>query len=524
MKSIRTLLRKKLMLWIGAAIGFLFFLSAILVIYIGTRSDEWWSETVSSQLSKSLERKVDIQGDFHLDFGRIISVEASSVRISNPAWRESPDMLRLGKLLLEFDTFSLFGKTILIPRLELADIELELVENQDGKKNWIFGADSEQLSDSPSVSRPGKSITLPVGIEQLSLQNSRISLQQPGRERPLILQVDAITGSTDANGKAVFDGDGQLNELPYSLHALIEPGETGFNLRPSKLTVGEYQVTAEGHISVTDQLQAELDVTGAGPDLSLITRLVNTIQLPAWPFQAKGKMVITTQQITLSNVSGTAGKHSVEVDGPIDYTGSLQLDAKARGPSLQAVLNGLGYDVIPASAPYEAEAKIEIANNQLTVTAKQARLGPAKAVAKLNIPDLNSPAFLKVDVGELRTTDISASLAVVGLKLKLPRVMPANVTGQIEWNKNAARLSRVRGSIDTTNFNIDGTIGGPPNYYNTRMNIEIDGENLEHFLASPAEKAIPFQVNGVVSRDKRYTRFEKVQLNVADIQASVLGQ
>ena len=517
---------RKLLLWFGTLIGVLLVVIAALAIYIGTRSDEWWSDIVSTQLSKSLGREVKIQGKFHLDIGRIITIEVSSLRISNPAWVESPDMLRLGSLLLEFDPLSLFGNALLIHRLDLADIELDLVETQDGKNNWTFGAEPAPLSETPSAPEPDKGIALPVGIEQLSLQRARISLKQPARKQPTVLQVDTITGNTSPEGKAVLDGSGQLNDLPLSLHAQIEPSETGFLLEPSKLVVGGYKVTAEGPISIKERFRAELNVTGEGPDLSVITRLANTIQLPAWPFQAKGRIDITAKDITLIGVSGTTGKNRVAADGPIAFSasGPLQLNVKASGPSLQAVLKGLGYDVIPASAPYEAKAKVEIANNQLTVTAKQARLGPTNAIATLKIPDLNTPTTLMVDVREIKTTNISATLALVGAKLDLPKVMPAKFIGQVERTEHATRLSQVHGTLGETKINIAGSIGDPPNFYKTRVDMDIQGPNLDYFLANPVGKVMPFQIKGAVLQDKQYTRFENLQLILSNIEARVHGQ
>jgi len=514
----------KLLLWFGLVIGILLLVIASLAIYVGTRSDEWWSDIVSSQLSKSTGREVEIQGKFHLDIGRIITIEVSSVRISNPAWSESPDMLRVGTLLLEFDPLSFLGDALLIQRLELADVELELVENQDGKNNWTFGTEPAPLKETTSAPEPDKGIALPVGIEQLSLQRARISLKQPSRKQPTVLQVDTITGATSPDGKGVLNGSGQLNDLPLSLNVMLEPSGTGLHVRPSKLVVGGYKVTAEGHVATKERFRAELNVTGEGPDLSVITRLANTIQLPAWPFQVKGKIDLTGKNITIVGATGTAGKHKVAVDGPIDFSGSMQLNVKASGPSLHAVLKGLGYDVIPASAPYEAETKVEIANNQLTVIAKQAQLGPAKAAATLNIPDLNTPTTLMVDVREIKTTDISAALALVGVKLSLPRVMPANFVGQIERTEHSTRLSRVHGNIGKTKINMAGSIGDPPNFYKTRVNLDIQGPNLDHFLAKPVGKALPFHIKGAVLQDKQYTKFDNLQLKISNIEAKVHGQ
>jgi uncharacterized protein involved in outer membrane biogenesis len=738
MNLITTLTRRKPLLWIGSLIGLLLLVIATLALYVGTRSDEWWRDLLTATLSQRLGREVEIQGAFRLDLGRRVTTEAASVRIGNPDWSESGDMLRLGSLLLEFDLLSSLGDTLLIHRLELADIELALEEDQDGKKNWEYAAETK-----PTPARkPGEGITLPVRIEQLSLQRAQLSLNLPRWERPLVLQVDAITGGRSPDDKVVLDGSGRLGDLPFSfsgglgtissmlnagpvsyhvsgtlgkaslhskgsidslaaplrpqldlvfsgpdimqitqamgapkiaegpfearidispggrgisgrircelgtlqlhadisaedldpiknmdvtarlsgenlaalsdllglpplpkgsfeidaalqndnnitrietmtasvgkhrilvkgvvgawpelkntrleLHAegpdlaaftptvvliglgqlpagaytanaLIEPGEIGLHVRPSSVIAGGYQATAEGHLFTRDQFRAELNVTASGPDLSMVTRLADTILLPAWPFQARGRIDITGKDITIIGASGTAGKHKIAVDGPIAFstTGPLRLDVTGSGPSLQAVLQGLGYDVIPAPAAYQVEGRIEITNKRLVVTAKHARLGPTEASAVLSIPDVNTPTTLMLDVHNSKTSDISTALALAGVKLDLPQVVPALLSGQIKRTRDTIGLTNVRGTIGTARVKVDGTIGDPPNYENTRVNLDISGSNLEHFLGHPVEQAVPFQIKGSVARDKEYTRFEDLKLKLDNIEANVHGQ
>jgi len=738
MDLLRTIKGKKLLLWLGALIGVLLLLITILALYIGTRSDEWWRNQLTTTLSQTLGRKVEIQGKFHLDLGRKVSIEIESMRISNPAWSESKDMLRLGSLLLEFDLLSALGDTLLIQRLQLADVVLALEENQDGQKNWIF-----PIQTRPQAAPvPRKDITLPVHITNLSMQRTQLSVSQTRWERPFVLAVEKITGGLSADDKAVIEGNGQLGHLPfllkgslgkissvlnrgpvsyqlsgklgdaslqskgsidslvaplrptlalnfngpdilqitqamgapkiaqgpfeaqidikpadhgissqiqakfgmlqlhaditadsldsaenldvaaqlsgenlaalsdllrmpplptgsfaldvvlhkdkavtridkmiagvgkhrisldgvlgawtvlkdtrlalqadgpdlaaftptvrmiglgqlptgpYSVRTLIESGKTGLQVRPSKLSVGAYQATAEGSIVTKGRISAELNVTGAGPDLSMISRLADTIPLPPWPFQAKGKITITGDDITLIGTSGTAGKHQIAVSGPIAFSssGPLRLDVQGSGPSLQAVLQGLGYDVIPAAAPYQVSGTVELANNRLVATAKHARLGQAEASATLSIPDLNALTVLTVDVSELKTNDTASVLGLVGVKLDFSQVMPANLNGQIRRTKTTTALSRIRGTIGQTSININGTIGDPPEYRKTNLNLDISGPHFEYFLDHRVEQAIPFQIKGSVKRDRGDTRFENLQLKLADTEANVDGR
>lgn len=728
----------KVLLWIGSLIGVLLLVIATLAIYIGTRSDAWWRDLLTTNLSQMLEREVAIQGEFRLELGRVITVEAESLRINNPEWSKSRDMLQLGSLRLEFDLLSVLGDTLLVKRLELADIELALEENQQGQKNWEFAIETRP----PASDKPSKGIVLPVYIEHLSMQRTQLSLTQPRWEDSLVLVVDKITGRQSPDDKVIIDGNGKLGDLPFSLegslgkitsalnrgpvsyqlsgklgeaslrsegsinsliaplrptidlsfngpdilqitramgapkiaegpfeaqlnvmpegrvvssrikaefgqlqfhaditadsldftenlditarlsgenlsafadltrlpplpkgsfeidvalqkdnsmtriekmmagvgkhrisvegvlgawpklkgtrlalqaegpdlaaftptvtliglgqlptgayrvHTQIESNETGLRVRPSEVIAGGYQATAEGQIFTKDPIRAELKVTGSGPDLSMISRLADTIQLPALPFQARGGITITATDITLIGTMGTAGKHQVAVDGPIAFSasGPLRLDVKGSGPSLQAVLQGLGYDVIPAAAAYEVAGTVELAKNRLVVGAKQARLGPVEATATLSIPDLNTPTILMVDVRELKTTDTATALGLVDIKLDLLQVMPANFSGQIRRTKDTTGLSKIRGTIGATSINVDGTIGDPPDYGNTRVNLDISGPDFEHFLDHPVDQAIPFQIKGSVARDKRDTHFENLQLKLANIEANMHGR
>lgn len=737
----KAITRRKILLWVGSLLGVILLVITVLAVYIGTRSNEWWRDQLTSILSQTLGRKVEIQGEFHLDLGRTITTEVTALRISNPAWSESKDMLQLGSLLLKFDLLSALGDTLLIHRLELADIQLALEENQSGQKNWEFPIGTK----SPSHTEQRKEITLPVYIEQLSLLRTQLSMSQPRWERPLVLKVEAIAGGQTADDSAVLEGKGQLGDLPftlngsmgklssalnkgpvsyqlngtlgkaslhsagsidsltapfrpriklslkgpeimqitqamgapkiaegpfdaqinimprdggvsggfqgkfgqlqfnaaisaqdlastnnvdltahlsgadlaafadllrlpplpkaafeidtalhrddhltriekmtarvgehritlggnfgtwpklantrleldakgpdlavftptfqltglgqlpagvYSANVLIESSKNGLQVRPSKVTAGGYQLTAEGQIFTVvkkDGFRVELKVNGSGPDLSMITRLVDTVQLPAWPFQAQGKIAITANDITIIGATGTAGKHTVAADGPVAFSssGPLRLDVEGSGPSLQAMLQGLGYDVIPASAPYQVTATVELVNNRLAVIARHARLGPAEASAKLSIPDLNIPEVLIVDVAELKTNDTASALGMVGMKLDFLQVMPSNLSGQIRRTKNTTSISRLHGYVGETNININGTIGDPPEYRKTNLSLDISGPHFEHYLDHPVNVAIPFQIKGNATRDKNVTRFENLQLKLANIEATVHGR
>ena len=288
MNVIRTITHRKLLLWIVSIIGVLLLVIATLVIYIGTRSDAWWRDKLTATLSRTLEREVEIQGDFSLDLGRRITTEAASVRISNPDWSESRDMLRVGSLLLEFDLLSVLGDTVLIHRLELEDIELALEEHKDGKKNWKFAAGTGP----PPARKPGKGITLPVHIEHLSLQRGQLTVSLPRWKRPMVLQVDAITGGRSPDDRAVIDGNGRLGDLPFSLTGSLGKISSALNGGPVSYhlsgTLGKATLRSKGSIdSLAGPVRPRLDLVFKGPDIMKITRAMGAPTIAKGPFDAR---------------------------------------------------------------------------------------------------------------------------------------------------------------------------------------------------------------------------------------------
>jgi uncharacterized protein involved in outer membrane biogenesis len=56
------------------------------------------------------------------------------------------------------------------------------------------------------------------------------------------------------------------------------------------------------------------------------------------------------------------------------------------------------------------------------------------------------------------------------------------------------------------------------------MNLNISGSHLEHFLAHPIDKALPFKIKGTVAQNKSGTQFEDLKLQLANIVAKVHGR
>jgi uncharacterized protein involved in outer membrane biogenesis len=187
-------------------------------------------------------------------------------------------------------------------------------------------------------------------------------------------------------------------------------------------------------------------------------------------------------------------------------------------------LQGLGYDVIPAAAPYQVEGRVEFADNHVVVTAKQARLGPTEASASVSIPNLGTPTSLVIDVGDAKTSDLSTALSLAGVTLELPYVMPATVSGQLKLATQAIVFTKVRGTLQTNRRTVGDTQSGTLEPAAERTDAKSEAPDLEHPANARAERTIPFLIDGGLVGGKDYTRIDNVQLKLGNIEAHAQGQ
>lgn len=79
-------------------------------------------------------------GPFNLEIGREISLSAAEVVVTNPGWPGDRALASAGELQAVVDTWSLISGPIEIAVVQLGNVDINLLEDDDGKTNWSVPA------------------------------------------------------------------------------------------------------------------------------------------------------------------------------------------------------------------------------------------------------------------------------------------------------------------------------------------------------------------------------------------------
>jgi uncharacterized protein involved in outer membrane biogenesis len=77
-------------------------------------------------------REFAIDGSFHVDVARYSSVIAEDVRLGNANWAEPDSMVKVGRVELRVDLWSLVRGPVLIELISVDDAAIFLVNPEDG--------------------------------------------------------------------------------------------------------------------------------------------------------------------------------------------------------------------------------------------------------------------------------------------------------------------------------------------------------------------------------------------------------
>ncbi|MBP8926505.1 MAG: AsmA family protein, partial [Pseudomonadales bacterium] len=143
--------------------------------------------------SDALGRRLAIDGEVRLDIGPTVRISAAGVRLANAAWASEPEMLRASRMVLELELASLLRDTVVIPRFELAGLDVLLQRNADEQGNWQF----DSAGQDPEAGWPKAPALL---VKLISMPGARLRYSGPRLSRPLELRFDTVEQHPGVDG------------------------------------------------------------------------------------------------------------------------------------------------------------------------------------------------------------------------------------------------------------------------------------------------------------------------------------
>ena len=311
-----------------------------LIAYLNLADLSAYETDVEEGLSDVLGHQVEIEGPFNLTFGRQLRLTAENLALTNPDWPGAGEYLRVGRLHLDIDTWSLLDGPLTVNLLDLDNIRATLEKSASGEANWTpapvqVDADEGTSDDS-----------LALIINKLDADTVTASLSIDGGA-PQQLDIDVLRLLRGADGRTAVSGELTISAGEFSLPLQID---TTFKLDNARVTIGELGLDSTG---ISADLSGWLEPGGAapggtlstsieGPDLAAFAASLGAGGLPEEAFAVSFDTVLQPGGVEIHDLIARIG------DGLLN--GSMAVETSGERPSVVANLHAPKLDLRSAAA------------------------------------------------------------------------------------------------------------------------------------------------------------------------------
>ena len=290
-------------------------------------------------------------------------------------------------------------------------------------------------------------------------------------------------------------------------------------------------IHAAGTIGEPPEL-ANLDLTadGTGPDASFLSGIA-TIDLPAEPFEIRGRVARRGPALELDGVAGRLGDSAFDVSGRLIPTrGLVGSDARVRvaGGDLSKTGSFLGLHGLPAER-FDVAGHVRVDAAAYELDGVEARVGGLSGTFHGRLGALTplDGTSLACRVRGSSLTD----LAAWGVPTKLP-ADPFVVSGRLGIEGGVYRVEGLAAEVGADRVAVDGVLGALPDVASLDAAVKASGPDLAalgRFLAaagaSPPARipAEPFTVTGSVRRVPTGVEIRDARAEAGNVKLGVDG-
>jgi uncharacterized protein involved in outer membrane biogenesis len=282
----------------------------------------------------------------------------------------------------------------------------------------------------------------------------------------------------------------------------LEITERGYELANAGARVGGVTAAINGVVTDATGLEGTvLTVEITGHELAALEPVLGHTGLPSAPFSVAGELTIHAGGYELDTVQATVDGHRATVSGTVAAEPGLagtDLDITVAVPDLEELgrlTAGLAELPILPPEPLRVSTRLGIDERGYSFEGLAGTLGRAEFTADGRVG--RPPRFVGTDL-EINSDGPDASLFKAATGLEIP-VAPFQVNGRLERLEDSFRFHRIRVRVGEHQVFVDGSLGEPPEFVGTDLEIHASGPdtNLYEALAGlPNLPDTPFTIDG----------------------------
>ena len=310
----------------GGVFVFLSVAIGLLVFSLGWNAVLPFLET---RVSAGLGRRVKIDS-LEIHPGRTMTIVMHGLHIAGPDGFNVPDVATAVRVTVVFEAATwLRTRQIVLPRIEVEQPSLNLIQTGLGHDNWTF----------PALAAGSNGAGLEIGDLVITGGTGHLQVAEPAADVALTF----ATGGPAGERTLIVDAQGMYARQPIAVKAV---GGALLNLTdadkpyPVDITLanGPTRATLKGTIqNPLAWAGAELSLTLSGPDMELLYPLTG-IPIPKTPpYTVTGKLGFAHNRIAFGGIKGKVGSS--------DLNGALEMDLRGARPLLTGALNSRQVDM-----------------------------------------------------------------------------------------------------------------------------------------------------------------------------------
>ena len=351
---------------------------------------EWGERWAERQVAARIGREVELDR-IRLRFGWPPIVTLERLRIGNPPWARSPDLVNAAGLSARVLVAPLFERRLVLPYLEAREGKYGL-ESKGDAATWRFAGDGREPSR--------------IELDRVSLGEGQIAYRNHDEDTDLDLRAK---GSLGTSGAVELVGSGKFRGEPAKGTATLPgleaatPDAVRFS---AKATVGKTELAADGNAGIGFKT-FDLDLKLAGQTLRELDKVFGLVLPDTPPYRIAGRLRHVGQEWIYDPFEGKVGDS--------DLRGAVAYVKGGKRPLLRADLKSklLDFDDLgplvgapPKTGPGETAAPRQ--------KAKAAQLAASSRV----LP--------REKFSTERWTKMDADVKLVATRVMRPRQVPIN--------------------------------------------------------------------------------------------------